>query len=130
MTALLLIRRLAPYLLLVALLLYVLYIGFVLESPHAGIAPGATRCLLQDSKPIFVILLDGLGAGALCAKTITSSNGRYFAYYGTISAEYQVICAVQVGHVRYSVYDVIRPGMSQATRYSVSHACPLLQQHH
>lgn len=87
-------------------------------------------CSLQESKPVLIISLNGVGATALCNKIIASSDGRYFAYYGAPSWQYMVMCAVLIKHVQYTVYDIVPTDVTPITRYSMTTVCSLLQSGH
>ncbi len=89
-----------------------------------------SACSLQESKPILLITLKGLGAGVMCEKIIDKSNGRYFAFYGQPSQHYQAMCVVSIHSIHYTVYDSVPGGGSPAMRYSMQKVCPLLQNNH
>jgi|SRR6266568_1679526 len=96
-----------------------------------AIANTASSCSLEESKPVLIISLNGIGAGDLCTKISNMSNGRYFAYYGPPPFNYTVICSVTVKkNLQYTVYDVVPTGTNAKIRYSYTSVCSLLQAHH
>jgi hypothetical protein len=119
--------------LLLAILGAVLFVGLTLamafKKSNATTTP-SNVCALQESKPVLIIVLRGIGATSMCKKIITSSKGRYFLFYGEPSPVYQAMCDVFIKRLHYIVYDIVPPGGTSAQRYSMLVVCPLLQNHH
>jgi hypothetical protein len=113
----------------VALIYLVAHVATV--NATKTVQPSALNsCSLQESKPVLIVTLNGAGAAAMCSKIIDKSNGRYFTYYGEPPVSYDVMCAVTLKHIQYSVLDIVPVGIKPTTRYSYATVCTLLQNKH